>query len=237
MARRSTPDLLTIASAVYARLRADVLAGTLAPGQKLRIEGLCRRYAAGNSPVREALNRLSSEGLIERREQRGFYVVDTSAEDLAELVRTRCWLESIALRESMARATEPWHERLVLALHRMSRTPRSTSPDAYEENPEWEAVHRSFHRTLISQCASARLVRYCEDLADQAYRYRQLSMQRAYLTRDVKGEHEALVRAVLDGAAAGAVELLVRHYRRTAELVGDADAFAQDAAPLATPAR
>lgn len=226
MARRSTPDLQTIASAVYGRLRSDILSGTLAPGSKLRIESLCERYDAGNSPVREALNRLSSEGLIERREQRGFCVVHTSAADLAELVRTRCWLETIALRESMARATEHWQEALVLALHRMERVKRSASPEGYEENPEWERVHRDFHRTLISQCGSARLIRYCEDMADHAYRYRQLSMRRAYLTRDVGAEHQSLARAVLDDDAERAVGLLVRHYRATAELVGDADGLA-----------
>jgi len=218
MARHSTNSLLTIASSVYGQLRHDILHGHIPPGQKLRIESVCGRYGVGNSPVREALNRLSSEGLVDRQEQRGFRVVSTSPQDLAELVDTRCWLEEIALRRSIAQTTAKWHEALVLALHRLTRVPRSSSADSYQENAEWERLHRQFHRTLLSGCGSGRLLRYCEDLADHAYRYRQLSMRKAHLKRNVHVEHNAIVDAVLDGAADHAVELLTSHYRRTAEL-------------------
>lgn len=216
MGRRSTPDLLTIASAVYDRIRQDILGGRLPPGLRLRIDALCERYECGASPVREALNRLSSEGLVQRREQRGFSVIGTSDADLRELVETRCWLEAIALRNSMARATADWHETVVLALHRMSRVPRSIDPDVYRENPEWERLHRDFHRTLIAQCGSQRLLHYCDDLSDQAYRYRQLSIRQVFPTRDILGEHSALTDAILNQDDELAVQLLTEHYRRTA---------------------
>src|SRR5215211_2947747 len=116
---------LTTATTVYDRIKDDILSGSLAPSLKLRIEFVCERYGTGASPVREALNRLSQDGLAERRDQRGFYVAPVSLEQLAELVKTRCWLEAIALRESIVHRTAEWEERLVLAFHRLSRTPRS----------------------------------------------------------------------------------------------------------------
>jgi DNA-binding GntR family transcriptional regulator len=224
MARRSTPSLVTYASLVYDRLRHDILAGVLPPGQKLRIESICDRYEAGNSPVREALNRLSAEGLVERREQRGFYVAPISSADLDELVRTRCWLEELALRESIRLATNGWHESLVVLLHRLRTTPRSTSSETYRVNPEWELLHRNLHRALISACGSARLVHYCDDLADQAYRYRQLAVRKSYPDlRDVQAEHEEVVAAVLKGHSDLAVRLLMEHYGRTADIVRNAE--------------
>jgi DNA-binding GntR family transcriptional regulator len=224
MARRSTPTLVTFASLVYEQLRRDILAGVLNPGGKLRIEAICERYAAGSSPVREALNRLSAEGLVQRREQRGFYVAPISAADLEELACTRCLVGELALRESMRRATPQWHESLVLALHRLGRVPRSVASEGYRENPDWERLHRELHRTVIGACGSARLVRYCDDLADQAYRYRQLAIQESYPhRRDVDAEHRELVEAVLAGQADRAVAVLVEHYRRTAELVKNAE--------------
>jgi GntR family carbon starvation induced transcriptional regulator len=143
-------SLGTIATSVYERLRTDILTGGLTPGEKLRVEFVRDRYAAGNSPVREALNRLSSEGLVERREQRGFYVTTISDQDLRELTKTRCWLEAIALLESIANHTADWEEGIVLAFHRLSRTARSISETKYQSNPEWEARHRAFHRALIA---------------------------------------------------------------------------------------
>ena len=180
---------------MYERLRDDILRGQLPPGDKLRIEFVSERYDAGHSPVREALNRLSSDGLVDRRDQRGFYVAAASVADLLELTRTRCWLEEIGLRESMRAFTPEWEEGVVLAhAPARSRMPRSISPDEYQENPEWERLHRAFHRSLIAGCGSRWLLGFCDQLADQAYRYRQLSVQRVYPKRKEKDEHEAIVQ-------------------------------------------
>lgn len=213
----STPS--TLASSVYTRLRGDILRGAIAPGHKLRIEFVSERYAAGNSPVREALNRLSSDGLVQRRDQRGFYVAPASAEDLVELTRTRCWLEETGLRESMRLHTPEWEEGVLLALHRLSRIPRSTTPKEYSENPEWERLHRAFHRSLIAGCGSRWLLAFCDQLADQAYRYRQLAVQHVYPKRKEKDEHAAIAQAVFNRDADTAVALLTEHYRLTANII------------------
>ncbi len=209
----------TLASSVYGQLRNDILRGELAPGGKLRIEFVSERYAAGHSPVREALNRLSSDGLVDRRDQRGFYVAAASVADLLELTRTRCWLEEIGLRESIARFDAVWEEGVVLALHRLGRVPRSISAEAYQENPEWERLHRAFHRSLIAGCGSRWLLGFCDQLADQAYRYRQLSAQQAFPKRQEKNEHQAIVDAVFQRDTEQAVALLCAHYRKTAEII------------------
>ncbi|MCL4746469.1 MAG: GntR family transcriptional regulator [Burkholderiaceae bacterium] len=209
----------TMASSVYERLREDILRGELAPGHKLRIEFVAERYDSGASPVREALNRLSSDGLVDRRDQRGFYVAAASVADLMELTRTRFWLEEIGLRESIAAFSHEWEEGIVLASHRLSRIPRSISPDEYQENPEWERRHRAFHRSLIAGCGSRWLLAFCDQLADQAYRYRQLAIRRIYPRRNEGNEHEQIAKAVLRRDADAAVALLGEHYQRTADII------------------
>jgi len=74
----------TLASSVYERIREDILIGRLQPGEKLRIDTLRQRYTVGGSPIREALNRLSSEGLVLQHDQRGFGVLPASIEDLVD---------------------------------------------------------------------------------------------------------------------------------------------------------
>lgn len=221
----------TLASSVYERLREDILRGQLEPGSKLRIEFVSERYEAGHSPVREALNRLSSDGLVDRRDQRGFYVAAASVADLLELTRTRCWLEEVGLRESIKAFSPGWEEGVVLALHRLGRVPRSISPDAYQENPEWERLHRAFHRSLIAGCGSHWLLVFCDQLADQAYRYRQLSVQQVFPKRKEGNEHQAIVDAVFRRDADQAVALLCEHYRKTAEIIVES----ADRVPTAPP--
>ena len=209
----------TLSSSLYDRLRRDLLTGRLAPGRKLQLRFLMERYEAGQTPLREALNRLASDGLVTFQDQRGFAVAGVSGEELAELTKTRCWVEELALREAMAAATPAWEEALVVACHRLVRTKRSASSAQYEEFAEWEELHRGFHRLLLAPCGSRALRGFCDQLADRLYRYRQLSVQKIYPRRDINAEHEAILKAVLDGDAARATGLLRGHYTATADII------------------
>lgn len=223
--RMTSPAPSTRTLDLYDKLREDLLSGALKPGQKLQMRFLMEAYRAGQTPLREALNRLTSEGLVEAREQRGFLVSPVSRSELQELTMTRCWLEGLALRKSMEAATPAWEEALVVAHHRLSRTPRSLNPEKFEDNPDWERLHRTFHRTLISQCGSTPLIGFCDHLADQLYRYRRVSIRRAFPSRKVTDEHQAIMTAVMDREVERAVALLERHYQQTADVILDDPAF------------
>ncbi len=217
---------VTQTSTVYDRVREDLLSGRLRPGHKLPMRFLMDTYRTGQTPLREALNRLTAEGLVESRDQRGFYVMGVSRTELEELTRTRCWVESLALRKAIAAATPEWEEALLVAHHRLKRTPRSLSQERFEDNPEWEKLHRAFHRTLISQCGSRPLVSFCDQLADQLYRYRRLSIGKAFPSRRVADEHQAILDAVLAHDAEQASRLLAAHFNATAEvLLEDREVF------------
>jgi len=209
----------TIATAVYRLIREDILRGGLAPGAKLRVDEVCARYEASGSPVREALTRLSSEGLVTRHDQRGFFVAPATLEELRELVKTRCWVEGVALRESIANATQAWEESIVLAGHRLETTKRSLSEMHYAVNPQWEALHAAYHDALIANCGSPMLLQFCADLRDRADRYRQLAAASAYPKRNEGSEHLAIQQAVLAHDTQGAIALLASHYQRTLDLV------------------
>ena len=215
----ASPPSSTQASTVYDRLREDLLSGRLEPSRKLQMRFLTELYQTGQTPLREALNRLTADGLVECREQRGFYVADISRSELAELTKTRCWVESLALRESMAASTPQWEEQLLLAQHRLGRTPRSLNAEHFEDNPEWERLHRVYHKTLIGNCGSQSLMTFCGHLADQLYRYRRLSIRKAFPSRHVADEHQAIMNAVLNHDADQAVALLTAHYSQTAEII------------------
>lgn len=209
----------TRASAVYEQLRADITQGILEPGSKLRVTAMCQRYAVGASPLREALSRLSAEGLVDRTEQRGFSVTALQWSELPVLTQSRAQLESWALRESINARDTTWEHELVLLVHQLAHTPRSLAPDRYVPNPQWEALHRAFHRVLLARCPSRWMRGFCDSLADEAYRFRQVAAGQSFSSRNEHAEHVAIFEAAIAGDADQAVKLLVQHYTRTATLV------------------
>jgi DNA-binding GntR family transcriptional regulator len=213
---------ITRATAVYERLRADISDGLLAPGSKLRVESISARYGVGASPLREALSRLSAEGLVFRNDQRGFSVAPLDFDELPILTDTRVRLESMALRDAIEHRNREWEDRLVLLVHRLGRTTRSINAEKHRPNPEWENLHRDFHRALLATCPSRWLREYCDKLADEAYRLRQLAVSQGPSKRDIHGEHLAIFEAAIAGASEKAVALLAGHYRRTADRVAQA---------------
>ncbi|MBW8298414.1 MAG: GntR family transcriptional regulator [Hydrogenophaga sp.] len=209
----------TRATSIYEHLKADILSAALEPGRKLQLRFLMEHYDAGQTPLREALNRLTTEDLVIGKEQRGFFVKPISLEELGELTKTRCWVEGLALRESMANTNAAWEEALLVSHHRLERAPRSLNPERFESNPEWERLHKAFHTHLIDGCGSRPLIGFCEQLADRLNRYRALSSRKAFRVRKVSQEHGDILKAVLDHDSDEAVRLLQRHYEQTAEFI------------------
>jgi DNA-binding GntR family transcriptional regulator len=146
-------------------------------------------------------------------------VTPVSEDALRELAKTRVWVETLALTQSIQATTPEWEERVVLALHRLSKTKRSLQAEAYVENPMWEKLHRELHMVLISNCGSRWLLGFCEQLYDQAYRYRQLAVKTSYKRRQELDEHKAVVEALLAGDIAGACKKLTAHYDKTAQII------------------
>lgn len=207
----------TLASSVYDELLRDIVIGKLEPGRKLHLHTLKEDYNVGNSPLREALNRLSTNGMVVREENKGFRVSPASVEELEELTRTRCWLEEIALRESIENADDEYDERIVLAYHRLCKVNLDQN-QAYI-SPELEEKHSQFHLTLLSECRSKILLGYCAQLQEQTLRYRNLAAVVEYRESNEGKEHLAIRNAIFERNADEAVKLLKAHYEMTAEIV------------------
>ena len=211
----------TQATLIYEGIRRGIFSGSLKPGARLRVDKLRQQYDSSGSPVREALNRLSANGLVEKQENRGFCVPEISRGELEEIYKTRGWLEETALRESIRHGDKEWEEQIILALHRLNRTPRQLTENN-ESNPQWDQLHREFHLSLISGCRSRFLLQYCQQLHDQTDRYRQVAVAIAPL-RKSKDEHQEIVDLVINRDADKAVKTLLKHYERTQSIILQGD--------------
>jgi DNA-binding GntR family transcriptional regulator len=194
-------------------LRDRILTGYLAPGQRLKVDLLKEMLGTGASPIREALSLLTSDQLVDRLDQRGFRVSPVSVGQFNEILMLRCALESMALSQSIAAADQAWEESLVLAHHRLTRTPR-------DDVPVFEAHHKTFHMSLLAACVSPILLKFCDQLYDLNIRYRYLAGQSGgYAARDVASEHAAILHAAVDRDTQKATDELIQHYRRTGEFL------------------
>ena len=199
----------------YVALREAIITGEIAPGEKLKVENLKNTLNTGASPVREALSLLTSNQLVERRDQRGFRVALVSREQFEEILSLRCQLEDLALRASIESGDQVWEEQLVLAHHHMVKS-YAGPHELFEEH------HRNFHLALLAACGSPILLRFCEQLYDLNIRYRYLAVKSEnYSKRDVAGEHQAILDAAINRDIESTCIELVSHYRNTGEYLAE----------------
>ncbi len=203
----------TRATAICERIRADILNGRLKPGARLRLEELKSEFGGSWSPIREAVSRLVTEGLMVADEQRGYRIAPASRAHLEEIIRLRTTLETMAFRESIAKGDDAWEAEVVAAHHRLSKLERNPSTAA--SPAAWEAVHRAFHTALIRACESPLLLQFCGQLHDLNDRYRRLFFSTHDFDRDVAAEHRAIVDATIARDADKACRLLAAHIERT----------------------
>lgn len=211
----------TRASTAYLRIREAIIVGRRRPGARLHIQDLSNDLGIGPSPVREALNRLVSEGLVSQQDQRGFRVAPLDITDLDDLFDARCWANEAALRASIRRGGQDWEENLVLTLHRLRRTPRLVEVESGLRGNEWEKAHDEFHHALIGACGSMWMQSFCQRTSDAAARYRAVSRVAISGQRGDEAEHVAIVEAAIARDEAQAVNLLLDHFRRTRDLVAE----------------
>ncbi len=145
---------------IFETLRHRLMTNGFEHGQKVRAEHLRQEFGCSASTIREALFRLSTLGLVQFQEQRGFRVPQKSARLLHELTHMRVLLEAEGTAMSIRRGGVAWEARLTAAHHQLSHlemrlnTTRNSEPFI----DLWFAAERQFHETLISACGSEVLI-------------------------------------------------------------------------------
>jgi GntR family transcriptional regulator, carbon starvation induced regulator len=204
---------------VLQMIHEDIISGRYAPGEKLKPEELKERYGLGLSPIREALLRLTAEGLVSLEGQRGFQVPPASVAELQDIAKVRTQLSCWALRQSIELGDDKWEAAVVAAFHRLERIyplmvkqPRTTSQ-------EWEARNREFHAALESACGSPWLSHFNAVAFSQSERYRRHFVEYGFLLPDAQKEHHDIMLAAINRRVDEACEHLRRHINENMQVV------------------
>ena len=171
------------------------------------------------SAVREALSRLTAEGLVVAEPQRGFRVAPISASELRDLTGVRAAVEGMCMERALAIGDVGWESQLVAAFHRLSRTQERALEDPQRMNEAWSVAHAAFHEALVSACDSLCLLQIRASLYAQSERYRRLSVPLAGADRDLNREHRDIMQAALDRDIGCAKHLMMRHLELTTSVL------------------
>jgi GntR family transcriptional regulator, carbon starvation induced regulator len=206
----------TLTEAAYEALRRDIIRGLRTPGERLRIDWLKQIYEVGPTPLREALQRLSADGLVLALGNRGFTVAPLDIAEFDDLNIARTALEKEALRLSIRNGDEDWEAGVVSAAYRMRKADAELARSAEQTLDRWEATNEAFHLAMVAACGSNWLLRIRKNLHDQCERYRRTSVYMRRAKRDLLAEHQAIAEAVLARDAEAACALTAAHYAATA---------------------
>jgi GntR family transcriptional regulator, carbon starvation induced regulator len=189
----------------------DIIKAGLRPGERLKPEALSERYGVGLSPIREALFRLTADGLVRGGGHRGFAVPEISIDELLDIANVRAELSGLALRESIRCGDDKWEVGVITAYHSIERIPVSLREDPEAFANIWENRNWSFHEALEAACESPWLKHFISLTAVHTRRYRGRFFDYDLDSRIAQAEHKAIMDAALDRDADTACKLMTEH--------------------------
>jgi DNA-binding GntR family transcriptional regulator len=198
----------TMSARINKTLAEEIITGLLAPGQKLDERELAERFKVSRTPIREALRGLQERGMVEIMPRRGIVVAAISIDRLATLFEAQCELEALCARRA-AESMTAMERKELQHLHE-----QSAKQAAGSDHLGYLETNEQFHRLICAGTHNGVLVTMLGDLRDRLAPFRQAQTdvdRRLELSYD---EHDAVVRAIVDGEPEAAFVAMRDHDAR-----------------------
>ena len=216
-------DNLTLSQRVYEHLREEILADHLLPGTELSEVALSKELAISRGPIREAMGRLSAEGLITMRPRRRAEVRSLTPQELIDAYQVREALEVMAVRLAIPRMTEADLARLDQLMEQMAG---HISDGAVRE---FFAANVSFHELLCELSGNPKLQEVHHRLEGEIGRFQSRTLALRGTMDDSLTEHRAILEAIRLRDVDRAAALTADHIRVPAQRL---QAALRDDAPV-----
>jgi len=177
-------DRKPLATQVADALRASIMSGAYAPGDPLRQDEIASKMGVSRIPLREALQQLEAEGLVDNIPFKGAVVAGLSVEEIREYCEIRCVLESMLMGDALKNMTDEACDRAEAALRKSKKASAS----------RWGSINWELHAALYEPADRPIALELASKLYRKVERYTrlQLSISDSNLNRSFK-EHKALV--------------------------------------------
>lgn len=196
---------IILPDSAYAQVRDSIIRGDLRPGSQVTEEGLAETLGVSRTPLREAISRLLSDGLVYRAPNRRLFITPVSCKEAENLFAVRMALEDLALTEAATNLSDNLLGELDTSLRRMERAYRSRQEDVAEGG-------RSFHDVLYHAAGNTINQDILWRLAVKVDRYRYIATSAgAKRQRQAVKDHRRILDALASGDVASAREALRAH--------------------------
>ncbi len=196
----------SLTTLVHRELERRILAGELAPGDKINEEDIAGQLSVSRGPVREAFRALESSGLVRMEKNRGVFVRQVSIAEADEIYEVRAGLDHLVGRLVAARITGPELAELRELLKGMQSAARARDVDAYYP------LNLRFHDRLVELTGNRTLVAAYRRLVNELHLYRRQTLARVPDSFPVSTrEHAQIVDALARGDSDRASALLHEH--------------------------
>jgi len=201
-------------SMVIDQLREGILSGRYPAGTRIRQETLAAEFGTSRLPVRDAFQRLESEGLITLIPNSGAWVASLDLNESIEMYKIREALEPLALAESIPYLTSEKLEDLEAQAEAIGRC---------EDPAEYIRLDRIFHLAMYDSERLPRLTPMIEQFWNMTQKYRRAFTKQAtgHYWDATNNEHSLILEAVREGDAEAASALARLHIRRTRLILTD----------------
>ena len=222
----------SIDTELAARIRHDIIHGAYAEGQRLSEAGLCKTHKVSRTPVRLALRLLEREGIIHRREGRGYRIESPTIADILQAVQVRGHLESLAARlmaQNPDRAARlPALAQAIEAIEGLIGLGRLDTPVIQQ----MQAANTAFHTTILEGCGNDCIGFTCRQIShlpmlavgsmvfDRAVRDTPDQMERGlFRLRIGNAQHQVIYEAIEKGDAVRAEGMMREHSNTMIEYI------------------
>jgi DNA-binding GntR family transcriptional regulator len=197
--------------AVYNVLRQAILSSMMKPGERLNVEELAEKLGVSLTPVRQAIQQLANEGLIEIKPRSGTFVASLSVRDVEETFDIRCALECLAAEKAVGHVSREDIKRLKELLKSLRKSIRNE-----EDRKTHERDNLEFHRVVIRASGNQRLAEMYEELNAHIKIARIHRGEADWPSRQAEeqAEHERIVAALVKGDATEVVNAMRQHIHR-----------------------
>jgi len=193
---------------VYDRLKDAIITGTLRPLERISENKVAADFGLSRTPVRQALQRLEAEGLIQVVPKRGSFVSRPTVEDILEIYQIRTPLEAVCARV----AAERIEESQLALLDRLVRVEQARGPGRAADRSLRAAAQ--FHAVIYGCSRNQRMATLLVDLQNQVHRVRVLWPSTVARLGDTWSEHAAIVEALRARNGAAAERLMTEHLEK-----------------------
>lgn len=209
----------TLVDTAYRSIRKDIIEETLPAGEKINVLQLSRSYGISPTPIKQALNRLVAEGLIESVPHKGSVVRKMTLEEISEMFEIRLMMETHFIPAVMQAVQQSLTIRQLFEQNIRENTELAESFSSVEEYFKTYEIDRQFHELFIFASGNKTALRIYKGLNTHAYAASLYHRQPKDQTVEGIREHRQIYEALRAGDEASALRLIRLHHQNACDKI------------------